>query len=219
MKSKVILITILLIVSLSLLGCTQSQDQAQKSYCPSECCTGQPQFYDSICAGGKTCVNNKCVSSTTSANSDTQNNNAQQAAPSNSTDHKIGEKISLGELSYTVNSIDQMDALGSEYVNKTTEGMFYVVEVTIENNSTSEKNITPTNDFVVIDEKNRTYKPDLMLGVYAKTSGLEPLEIIEKLQAGIPKTGVIVFELPKETKGKLKIKPSLFSGEALVEFK
>ena len=155
-----------------------------------------------------------CTQSSSQSGSPKANAGAAQA-----TIHKIGEKFSIGELSYTVNTIDKTEALGSEYLNKITEGMFYVVELTVENNSNSEKSITPSNDFVVTDEKGRQYKPSLELSLYAKTTGFEPLAAIEKLQPGIPKTGVIVFEMPKETKGTLKVKPSMFSGEALVEFK
>ena len=132
--------------------------------------------------------------------------------------YKIGEKFMLGELSYTVNNIEQYEALGSEFLNKTTEGMFYIVEITIENNSNSEKNITPSNDFSVTDEKGRTYTPSIELAIYAQTMDYEAFAVIEKLPPGIPKTGVIVFEMPKETKGTMKIKPSWLSKEALVEF-
>lgn len=132
--------------------------------------------------------------------------------------YTIGEKFTLGDLSYVLNGIDQTEALGTEYINKVTEGMYYVVEFTIENNGTSEKSITPSNDFTVIAENGKTYKPSLELAIYAKTTGYESFAIIEKLQPGVPKTGVVVFEMPKGTKGKLKVKPGWFSGEVLVEF-
>lgn len=132
--------------------------------------------------------------------------------------YKIGEKFTLGDLAYTVNSIDKIDVLGNVYAYKTTEGMYYLVELTIENKGTSEKTMTPSNDFVVIDEEGRTYKPSIELAVYAKIMGFESFSAIETLQPGVPKTGIIVFEMPKKTKGKLKVKPSWFSEEAFVEF-
>ena len=156
---------------------------------------------------------------TSSSNTGQSNGNGATTAPSPVAKvYNLGEKFTLGDLSYTLNSIDQIDFLGSEYAYKTTEGMYYLVEFTIENNGNSEKSITPSNDFEVTDEKGRKYTPDLGLSIYASVMGFEVFAVIEKLQPGIPKTGIIVFELPKETKGKLKVKPGMFSEEVLVEF-
>jgi len=161
---------------------------------------------------------------TSSSSNTTDGTNTTQPVANNQTAQKvyqIGEKVTLGDLSYTMNSVEQMDALRSEYVNKTASdgATYYLAEFTIQNNGNSEKSVTISNDIKVIDSKGRTYKPDFALSMYAKQSGFEPFEIIDKIPAGLSKTGIVVFEMPIGTTGQLKINPSMFSGEATIEFK
>jgi hypothetical protein len=134
--------------------------------------------------------------------------------------YQLGEAISIGDLTYTVKSIDQYEALGSEYLFKepSEDALFYVVELKIENTSNSEKSVSISNDITITDTQGRTFTPDAMLSTYAKQTGLEALAIFEKIQPGLSKTGVIVFEMPNNTTGKIIIKNG-FSGEAKVEFK
>ncbi len=134
--------------------------------------------------------------------------------------YQIGEKIVLGDLTYSMNSVDQLETLGSEYINKIASdgATYYLVEFTIQNTGNSEKSVTISNDITVNDDKGRIYKPDFALSLYAKQSGFEPLGIIEKIPAGLSKTGIVVFEMPIGTTGQLKINPSMFVGEATIKF-
>ncbi len=160
---------------------------------------------------------------TSSSSNTTTGTNTTQPVANNQTAkiYQIGEKVALGDLTYTMNSVEQMDALGSEYLSKTASdgATYYLAEFTIQNNGNSEQSLTISNDIKVIDAKGRTYKPDFALSMYAKQSGFEPFEIIDKIPAGLSKTGVVVFEMPIGTTGQLKINPSMFSGEATIEFK
>ena len=161
-----------------------------------------------------------CTSSNTNNTTGTNNQPATNTQPSSKV-YAVGEPIVLGNTSYTVNSVDQQAALGSEYLAKTASdgATYYLVEVKIQNTGNSEITATPSNDVTIIDSKERTYKPDLTLSMYAKQSGFETFDILEKIPAGISRTGVIVFEMPEGTTGQIKIKPSMFSGEATIEFK
>ncbi|MDD3083982.1 MAG: DUF4352 domain-containing protein [Candidatus ainarchaeum sp.] len=152
-----------------------------------------------------------CTSSeNTTNNPNTQTQQAQEYA--------IGESFTADNLEFKVISFDEIYALGSEYLYKeASEGaMFYLIELNIKNNSNSEKTVTISNDIQIIDSKGRTYKPDSTASMYAKQSGFETFSIIETIQAGLSKTGMIVFEMPEETTGKLKIKPNMFSQEVTV---
>src|SRR3989344_9630178 len=123
---------------------------------------------------------NQSTGQTTLANNPSNSSPSAAPAPSGPNVFKMGEKFNLGDLSYVMNSIDQIDILGNNYLNKTTEGMYYLVEFTIENNGNSEKDIFPSNDFTVTDEKGRIYKPSLELAIYAKTMGFEAFSAVEK---------------------------------------
>lgn len=131
--------------------------------------------------------------------------------------YSVGESFTIGDLSFTLNGVDETDVLGSEYAGKATEGMYYIVEFTIQNNGSKEKSLLPTSDFEFMSDKGQTFKPDLGLSVYASMTGYEMFAAIEKLPPGIPKNGSIVFEMPKETTGKIKVKPDAFGPEAFVK--
>jgi hypothetical protein len=160
-----------------------------------------------------------CTSSTNNNNTGTNTNTGGAQAQPQTKEYAIGETITLSDMEFKVNSFDGYEALGSEYINKVaTDGaLLYVVELTIKNNSNSEKTVTISNDLQIIDLQGRTYKVDSTAGMYAGQTGFEPLGIIENIPAGLSKTGVVVFEMPEGTTGKLKIKPSMFSGEAFVK--
>jgi hypothetical protein len=159
-----------------------------------------------------------CTSSTNNNSTTGQNTGGVQTQQQNK-EYSIGESINLSDMEFKVNSFDGYEALGNEYINKiATDGaLFYVIELTIKNNSNSEKTVTISNDLQIIDSQGRTYKVDTTAGMYASQTGFEALGIIEKIPAGLSKTGVVVFEMPEGTTGKLKIKPSMFSGEAYIK--
>jgi hypothetical protein len=159
-----------------------------------------------------------CTSS--SSTSSATSNTPSAGQPSSNTSAKIyevGESFTVGDLSFTLNGSDEADALGSEYAGEATEGMYYIVEFTVLNNGSTEKSLLPTSDFSFVSDKGQTFKPDLGLSVYASISGYDMFAAIEKLPPGIPKTGSIVFEMPKETSGRIKVKPDAFGQEVFVK--
>ena len=161
------------------------------------------------------------LSGCTSSSSSSANTSNPPNSPSSSgaaiKTYSAGEPFTIGDLTFTLNGIDEADALGSEYAGETTEGMYYIVEFTVLNNGSSEKSLLPTSDFSFVSDKGQTFKPDLGLSVYASMSGYDMFAAIEKLPPGIPKTGSIVFEMPKEITGKIKVRPDSFGQEVYVK--
>lgn len=216
-----------LIVVLS--GCTQSTGQASlsstqtKTDCPYECCKNLSQYFGKVCALGAECVDNKCVDEGTPTEGGTSpptgEGTAPPTPPTGEAIYKLGEKFSIGELSYTLNGIDQINFLGNEYMYQETEGMYYLVEFKIENNGNTEKTLVPSQDFAIIDSQGREYASSATLSIYAATTGFEMFKAVEEIPAGLSRTGSVVFEAPVGITGKIKVKPDLFSKEAYVEFK
>jgi hypothetical protein len=161
---------------------------------------------------------------TSSSNTNTNSDNTNTTNNSNNTtaqtkEYSIGENFSLGNIEYKVNSLDEYPALGSEYLNKVaTDGAtFYLIDITMKNNGNKEESVLISNDILLIDSQKREYKINNTASMYAGQTGFETIGMIEKIPAGLSKTGVIVFEVPEGTTGKLKIKPSMFSEEAYVK--
>ncbi|MDD3083788.1 MAG: DUF4352 domain-containing protein [Candidatus ainarchaeum sp.] len=158
-----------------------------------------------------------CTSSS-SDNTNTTTNNINNTT-AQTKEYSIGESFTLGNIEYKVNSLDEYPALGSEYMNKiATDGAtFYLIDLTMKNNGNKEESVLISNDVLLIDSQNREYKVDNTANMYAGQTGFETIGMIEKIPAGLSKTGVIVFEVPEGITGKLKIKPSFFSEEAYVK--
>jgi PBP1b-binding outer membrane lipoprotein LpoB len=158
-----------------------------------------------------------CTSSSSDNTNTTTNNTNNTTAQTK--EYSIGESFTLGNIEYKVNSLDEYPALGSEYMNKiATDGAtFYLIDLTMKNNGNKEESVLISNDVLLIDSQNREYKVDNTASMYAGQTGFETIEMIEKIPAGLSKTGVIVFEVPEGTTGKLKIKPSFFSEESYVK--
>lgn len=47
--------------------------------------------------------------------------------------HKIGETVKVGDVEYVVNSKSTTKTVGSEYLNKTANGTYLIVNVTVKN--------------------------------------------------------------------------------------
>ena len=109
---------------------------------------------------------------------------------------KVGETVELEGTRYTVESAKTADTVGSEFFEETAGGTYVIVELTIENT------------------KDETYSTDDDGTIAAD----EPL-IFEDMQPDVAKSGVLVFDVPKDVaKGaKLELSDLYGRGEAYVD--
>jgi hypothetical protein len=105
---------------------------------------------------------------------------------------KIGNTLTVGNISVTVTSVEDRSSVGSYPLNVTADGNFILVHVTIKNNSSSE--VTLTSSAFKLQRGSSTYNPHSSAGVYV-TNGFA---VIETIGSGITKNLVIVFETPTE---------------------
>ena len=126
---------------------------------------------------------------------------------------KVGETVELEGTRYTVESAKTADTVGSEFFEETAGGTYVIVELTIENTKDETKTFS-SEAAKLIAGNDKTYSTDDDGTIAAD----EPL-IFEDMQPDVAKSGVLVFDVPKDVaKGaKLELSDLYGRGEAYVD--
>lgn len=128
--------------------------------------------------------------------------------------HYAGEKVVVGNFAYTINSVSTTAQIGENlmgtFIGEKADGIFLVLDVTIENVAKESKTLWDSN-IKVIDDQGRTFEHDIAAEIYLKEgTGFT----FEQMQPGLPKTGKIIFDVPADLKGMLIVSSdSMFSDE------
>ena len=130
---------------------------------------------------------------------------------------KIGETISDGDLGFTASAIKSATSIGDSYTKKTASGIFYIINVKIQNNSKSTKTIN-ASDFSMIDSQGRKYEYSTE-GQMAMTFSQGGTDLfLKQVQPSLSITGSIVFDVPKDATGlKLVAQGGLFSDKVTID--
>ncbi|MBI5391249.1 DUF4352 domain-containing protein [Candidatus Woesearchaeota archaeon] len=107
---------------------------------------------------------------------------------------KIGQKISIDYLSYTVLEVESFTKMGTAMFSKLTNGKFIKVNVEILNNAKETKEIFSPR-FRLIDGLGREY--DRLNDDYLYIT--DTISFGNQLQPGLPIKGSVVFEVPKDS--------------------
>ncbi|WP_110114942.1 DUF4352 domain-containing protein [Bacillus sp. CGMCC 1.16541] len=107
----------------------------------------------------------------------------------------IGEEVKVGNLTYVVNGVEETTEISNILGDKTTEGKFIVVDLTVKNTDKKAR-LADTNMFKVLTADGTEYSADGTLDMYVNEAG-EGF-FLQDLNPNIGKTGKVVFELPTE---------------------
>ncbi|MDY0404223.1 DUF4352 domain-containing protein [Virgibacillus sp. 179-BFC.A HS] len=110
--------------------------------------------------------------------------------------YNIGDKVKVGKLTYTV-KIEETNKLSNILGEKTTDGKFVIVEMTIQNNDKKAR-MADAAMFKIKTADGTEYSADAELDVYANEDGNG--FFLEDINPNIAKTGKVVFELPASAK-------------------
>lgn len=120
----------------------------------------------------------------------------------------IGQEVKVGKLSYTVKDVEETKKISNVLGDKTTDGKFAVVELTIKNNDKKAR-MADTNMFKVKTADGTEYSADAELDTYVNDEGIG--FFLEEINPNLSKTGKVVFELPADAK-KYNIEVSSGAG-------
>lgn len=124
---------------------------------------------------------------------------------------KVGETVELAGTRYTVKKAVTASSVGGQYGTKA-DGVFVVVTLTIENMKDETKTFSDSAAKLVTSD-GKEYATDDDGSIYSD----KPL-ILEDMQPELPKTGVLVFDVPpaKAPAAELKVSDLFGSGDAYV---
>ncbi len=164
----------------------------------------------------------KVVDDTSQSSSDNQksDNKKSDDAPKVGTKSNplaLGKTVELAGTRYTVNSAETKDSIGSDILGETADGTFVVVSLTIENRKSETKTFTSSSAKFVASSGDE-YDTDSEGSIAATTGDGDPL-IFEEMQPKLPKTGLLVFDVPKNavSDGLLKVSDLFGKGDAYID--
>ncbi|MAF50823.1 MAG: hypothetical protein CMH64_01905 [Nanoarchaeota archaeon] len=107
-------------------------------------------------------------------------------------EYRIGENLLLEGVNYRIDSVESYKEIGKNSVSAKTEGLFYVVYLTVENKGIVE-GYTFSPGITLIGESGKRYSQDLRAPFYLDSVIKWNTDL---LSGGVHK-GVVVFEVPK----------------------
>jgi hypothetical protein len=107
----------------------------------------------------------------------------------------IGQEVKVGKLSYIVKGVEETNKLSSVLGEKTTEGKFAIVEVTVKNGDKKAR-IIDGEMFRILTADGTEYEPNAELDMYVNEGDIG--FFLQEVNPNLSKTGKIVFELPAD---------------------
>lgn len=152
------------------------------------------------------------VASTNTSSSD----NATSNSPvSDKPDYKkIGDQIEVGNFSYRVNSAKFAKTVGSDFAQKTADGIFLIVNVSFRNND-SEEHTLDNSFFKLTDENGTEFESSTDGEAALEMSGQETL-FLKQCNPQITKSGLLIFEVPGKKVYDLHLSGGFWSGKTAV---
>lgn len=138
-------------------------------------------------------------------------------AGSKSNPIKVGETVKLKGTQYTVKSAKTAASVGGEFMNEKANGIYVIVKLTIENKKDETKTFSD-NATKFIGKNGKKYSTDSDGTFAAISDGGKPL-LFEDMQPDLPKTGLLVFDVPKKltSGGMLEVSDLFGGGEAYID--
>ncbi len=124
--------------------------------------------------------------------------------------YSLNEEIIIGDFKYILHGVKSKTQVGESILGiEKADGIFLIADVTIENIN-NEPEYFQDNIFIV-DSQGREFEEDIDAKMYYGYDNL--FSSLDKLQPGLPKRAEIIFDVPKDTEGKVGIKKSMWSSD------
>jgi hypothetical protein len=126
----------------------------------------------------------------------------------------LGDPVRDGKLEFTVTKIETgVSEIGDEYFGKEAQGQFLLVHVKVENIGDEAQTFFGEN-LTALDADDREFSADTEAAIYLDESN----SFINEINPGNTVEGIVVFDVPKDTKiTALELHDSFFSGGVTVK--
>ena len=131
---------------------------------------------------------------------------SEESKSENQNTYKQGETVNIGYTSYAVWSSWWSSKLSdNQFMDDRPDAMFLFVDLTVRNDDKKARSIPPFN---LIDENGAEYETS------SKAWAVEgAIGVLDSLNPGVQKRGVIVFDVPQNNRYKLKVSGGYWSGD------
>lgn len=112
-------------------------------------------------------------------------------------EHAVGDKVTVKELAFQVNGVEEETELKAEYLDSlTTSGKYIVVDLEVFNND-KESRIIDSEMFRILDKDGTEYSPTSEADMYINDGDLG--FFLQEINPNLSKTGKVAFEVPEDT--------------------
>jgi hypothetical protein len=126
----------------------------------------------------------------------------------------IGQPARDGKFEFVVSKLEcGISKIGDQYLNRTAQGQFCKVSMSVKNIGNEAKLFTDSNQHAY-NAAGQKYEADSAAAIYL---GQDSKSFLENINPGNAVNGVIIFDIPKDGKiVKLELHDSAFSGGVTV---
>jgi RNA polymerase subunit RPABC4/transcription elongation factor Spt4 len=146
------------------------------------------------------------ISGISSSTRNKENDVSQSESKKSSNNYKMGQSVSIGYTSYAVWKAYWSDKLSdNEFMNEAPNATYLFIKLTVRNDDKKARTIPP---FKLYDENGAEYETT------SKSWSVEgSIGMLEDLNPSVQKTGLIVFDVPKNHNYKLKVSGGYWSSD------
>ncbi len=107
--------------------------------------------------------------------------------------YHIGDVVTVGDVEYTVNGIEQSDTIGTQYLNTTAQNHFLIVSVTITNKGNEALSVS--SSYLNLKNGEKTYEASSDASIYMGDENI----IYESINPDASLTGKVAYDITQET--------------------
>lgn len=139
--------------------------------------------------------NSKETASKSTTTSETTTTDSSSKASSEETEatYSVGQTFTVGDVEYTVNSVSTSQTVGDEFINKTVQGTYLLLNITVKNNG--DDALSVSNDYFTLYKGKTKYTSDSTASLYASdNTGF----FLEEVNPGNALTSNVAFDIPQD---------------------
>lgn len=130
------------------------------------------------------------------ANSQPSDKDTESSKEESKKAYGIGEEVTVEDLAYTVNGVEEQTEIEVEYLdNLTTSGKFIIIDLSIKNND-KEARFIDSEMFRLVDADGTEFSSKTEADMYINDGGLG--FFLEEINPKMDMTGKVAFEVPSD---------------------
>lgn len=142
---------------------------------------------------------------------DEKKGNPKKEEPTEEKEYKIGEVAKVGEVDYLINGVEVTKKVGSEYVNKTAQDTYLIIDISVTNNE--KESLTVSSNFFKLLNGENEYSSDSVGAIYLEDNSI----IFKELNPGVTLQGKLIFDVPESVaianETKLQVQTGIWGTE------